>query len=314
MLEELTEFKSFGTAEHIRLIIACLSNGPISVDDLNTWVSSKGSVGIPRVREVVLLLKELGLCWFHRDGVVYLTNDGVELVDASDDVAHYLGLLLFSRLSEEGILPMPSIQFDVPSGRYYFMQTAIKSRYASFRNLLVVLDVLQVSGSRFLLCPESEDAIRQMEPDWKSGMTPEQLAARLNRDREAGELAEKYVMAYERQRLGDAKARAIEQVSLTSVSAGFDIASFETSASLHYDRLIEVKAYGRDGFYFSAGELEVARRYGRQYFIYVVELNKTIEENYVPLIIQDPANYLKSCSDWRIVLDRLRITRLSNLM
>lgn len=314
MLEELTEYKSFGTAEHIRLILACLSNGPISVDDLNTWVSSKGSVGIPRVREVALLLKELGLCWLHQDEAMYLTSAGVELVGASDDAVRDLGLLLFSRLSEEGILPISLIRFDVASGRYYFTQTAIKSRYASFRNLLVVSDVLQVREHRFLLCPEAEDAIRQMEPDWKRGMTPEQLAVRMNRDREAGELAEQYVMAYERKRLGDAKAGAIEQVSLTSVSAGFDIASFETSASLHYDRFIEVKAYGRDGFYLSAGELEVARRYGRRYFIYVVELNKTIEESYIPLIIQNPANYLKSCSDWRIVPDGLRITRLSNLM
>lgn len=310
MLEELTEFKSFGTAAHIRLIFADLLKGSISIDDLNTLVSSKGSVDIPRVKAVVELLLELRLCYVLPDSTVALTSDGVKFVAAAADVAYALGLFLFSRMVEEGILLKSSVFFDVSSGRYYIKQTAIKTRYAAFRNLLVVLGALEVNGNLFMLCPEAKDVIKETEPYWRHGMTPKQLAVELNKDREAGERAERYVMDYERRRLGSAMAGAIEQVSLTSVSAGFDIASFETSASSHFDRFIEVKAYGRDGFYFSSGELETARQYGKRYLIYVVELGKIVQKDYTPLMIRDPANYLKSCVDWRITPDRLKITRL----
>lgn len=282
-------------------------------DDLNTLVCSKGSIGIPRVRAVVALLKELGLGSFLAEEAVCLSEEGMRLVSAPEDIVHGVGLILFSRMIDEGVIPTSSVLFDVPSGCYTIKQVAIKSRFAAFRNLLIVANVLEVRGSLFLICPEAESIIRGIESDWKGGMSPEQLMAKLAEDRKAGELAEQYVMAYERDRLGDDKAGKIEQVSLTSVSAGFDIASFETSASVHFDRLIEVKAYGGNGFFLSSGELEAARRYGRSYYIYVVDLSKIGQRDYAPLMIQDPANYLKTCADWRVVPDRLRITRLSSL-
>ena len=144
-------------------------------------------------------------------------------------------------------------------------------------------------------------------------MSPEQLMKQLERNEEAGELAEQFVMSYERRRLGEPKAGLVEQVSLVSVSAGFDIASFESSGSAHFDRFIEVKAYGRNGFYFSAGELDAAKRYGARYCLYIINLDRIADQGYAPHIIRDPASYFESCSEWRIVPDRLRITYLSAL-
>lgn len=313
MLEELTEFSSFGAAEHIRLILGCLSKNSASITDLTTLAYTKGSVDVPRVQEVIALLVELGICHALPGGTIALTIKGTGLVVDSDDPVHKIGLLLFLRLCETGILPISSIRFDVLRGRYFVTSTAIKSRYAAFRNLLIVSGVLEVSENLFLLCSEAEDAVKHVEPEWEGGMTPEQLAAQLNKDKEAGELAEQYVMDYEHRRLGTSTVREIERVSLMSVSAGFDIASFETSASSYFDRLIEVKAYGRNGFYLSSGELEAARQYGQRYFIYIIELSKIAQEDYIPLMIRDPVNFFKSCDDWRITPDRLKITRLPAL-
>ena len=310
MLEELTSISSFGPAEHIGIILSAIANSPRTQADLEVLVRTKGSVEIPRVGSACKLLEVLGLCKTFSDGMFAATDDGIKLVATSDDVCRKL----FVSLLQEGIIPASAILFDSNNSSYYIPSRSIRIRYAAIRNVLTTSGLLAVEGSVFILSSDLQNELQGIVRKWStSGMTPEQLNAEIERNKLAGEKAETFVMEYERERLGSERAKSIERVSLVSVSAGFDIASFEDSQSLVHDRLIEVKAYGREGFFFSLGELNAARKYGTQYCLYIVELGKIANQGYEPQIIRDPANYFDACTDWRVVPDRLKITRVTAL-
>ena len=102
-------------------------------------------------------------------------------------------------------------------------------------------------------------------------VTPEQLKQLLVICDEVGALGEQAVLFHERKRLirlGHAsKANAIERISLRSVTAGYDILSFENDG--HRRRYIEVKSTVGNGSVvdISKGEWEAAKKYGDHYYI-----------------------------------------------
>lgn len=105
----------------------------------------------------------------------------------------------------------------------------------------------------------------------KKGMSPETLMAIQAACREVGDLGEQLVLEHERRTLyalGHVRAAArVERVSLRSVGAGFDIASFESDGTTR--RLIEVKSTVGSGLVVdvSAGEWAAALRHKNKYYI-----------------------------------------------
>lgn len=312
MLEELIGFSSFGSIRGMSSIIEIVSSGRVRISDLNILSRLNGSVEIPRVLAALGLLEELGLCK-RMDGYVEPTERCRQIADNPEQIGRDVGTLLLSCLIEEGAIPSSVIFFDTQKGRYCMKRTSVKMRFAAFRNLLLDAGILSAEGDLFYFLVDDNVFLQNAVRNWRQGMTPEQLMRKLKKEKEAGEIAEKYVMDYECSRLGFPKAEKVEHVSLVSVSAGFDIASFNNPQSIVFDRLIEVKAYGSRGFYLSSGELNAARKYGNNYYLYIVNINEIAEPNYSPTIICNPIEYFSSCDDWRITPDRLRIAKLDSL-
>lgn len=88
-----------------------------------------------------------------------------------------------------------------------------------------------------------------------------------------GVLGEEWVVNYEVKRLCDAGrnrlASQVRRISTENVAAGFDVISFDPDGS---DRLIEVKTsvLSKLIFQITAHELDVAKQYGHQYWLYFV--------------------------------------------
>ena len=75
--------------------------------------------------------------------------------------------------------------------------------------------------------------------------------------------------------------------------------SFENNSSSSYDRFIEVKAISkRIEFFWSKNESEIAKLQGEKYYLYLVELSKISNPNYVPIIIANPAVTVMQSTDW----------------
>ena len=146
----------------------------------------------------------------------------------------------------------------------------------------------------------------------KKKITLEQLKAALEEDADAGEKAEEFVKRKKKKRLSsNSLIMRIRKISDVDVSAGYDLISFENDLSTEYDRFIEVKAFSnRKGFYWSSNELEVAKLKGRHYYLYLVDLTKISNSDYIPVIISDPAKSVMKSSDWLVEPETYHVRRI----
>ena len=102
-----------------------------------------------------------------------------------------------------------------------------------------------------------------------------------------GKEAEEFVINFEEKRLSNKK---IEWLSSYVVNAGFDIVSYDNEMDVNHNRFIEVKSYTGESptFYWSKNEIKEAKRRMKTYWIYLVDRNKLLDENYAPIMINDP--------------------------
>ena len=125
-----------------------------------------------------------------------------------------------------------------------------------------------------------------------------------------GEEAEKFVLAFEKKRL---EGKPVEWIAEYIVNEGYDIASYNEMNDMRYNRFIEVKSY--DGpkpyFYWSRNEYTVAKRKKQEYWLYLVNRSEMNDENYKPLMLQDPFNGILKNDDWDKQVDKYIIKFIS---
>lgn len=309
MLEELTAYKTFGSAIHLTEMARVIATAPCTVADLFVIADSNNSVEIPRIKAAIALLKELGLCSIEESKII--GNDNLEtIVESPQSSGIEIGQMLLRRMLDEGLIPIARVRFDLDAGCGYLKQNDIALRYSQMRNYLIDAGILFAEKDRLLFNQISAEILTSRVATSEGGMSPDELAEKLKRDKKAGAEAEAFVMEFERRRLGMPLADSVRQVSLVSVSAGYDIASFESAHSTQYDRFIEVKAVGRNGFYLSANELKTAKELGKQYCLYLVDMHKKNRDGYVPEIIVNPSEYFAESVDWRVTPESYHIVRV----
>ncbi|HXT13060.1 MAG TPA: DUF3883 domain-containing protein [Candidatus Angelobacter sp.] len=133
--------------------------------------------------------------------------------------------------------------------------------------------------------------------DEGSDFTEEQLERHLMEKRILADIAESFVVNFEKERLRNAghtaESACVRQISRTRVNAGYDINSFDgQSIGLAHDRFIEVKGSGQASlrFIWTPNEMEKARRLGDNYWIYFVgEIDRKHGlVKRLPILIQNP--------------------------
>jgi hypothetical protein len=132
-----------------------------------------------------------------------------------------------------------------------------------------------------------------------TGFSEEKLREYLKEKEEVGKLGELLVKEFEIRRLSGlghaVEAKCVRGISNVRVNAGYDIESFDAaSPAVIYDRFIEVKgAKARQlRLFWSDNEITVARRLGKQYWIYFqgsIDPRNGIARD-EPILLQDPAN------------------------
>jgi len=132
----------------------------------------------------------------------------------------------------------------------------------------------------------------------------EELQEILKLKQQIGEAGEMFVLHKEKRELKDAGlekyANKVKKESKTNVSAGYDILSFDNEGQ---PKFIEVKTSNlmNNHFYMSANEWEKAKRYGKDYYIYVVILKPKPE---LVRVFRDPTNedssFIKDVNSYKI--------------
>lgn len=125
-------------------------------------------------------------------------------------------------------------------------------------------------------------------------MTEQQLKELQGIQKSIGDAGEVFVLNYERNRLSNhPRVNDVRIVGHRDVGLGYDILSLRGNSSNAPDFHIEVKTYsGEPHFFLSQGEQAAARKYGINYAVYLVDINKLHTPDYAPTIIHDPARSL----------------------
>lgn len=139
-------------------------------------------------------------------------------------------------------------------------------------DLFVQLGILSKEQSFFVL---NSDYLLHVSHPHNRVFGKEILEEILAEQNAVGELGESLSLDYEKNRLSRLGLRAesdsVVRISLTDVSAGYDIKSFAgSSLTLKHDLFVEVKARKRNisSFIMSANEIRVAKKLGSRYVIH----------------------------------------------
>lgn len=227
--------------------------------------------------------------------IVILLNDKEKLNDA-------LIVSTINYLFKKAVMDASMFYYDSVQCCYAFKNELLPLSLSGVRNVLISQGFLIPSrgtqGTRFYISPTYDALVAKHCKARHKQLSLEKLKEQLKNNELAGEKAELFVLEYEKKRLGQPLCEKVRRISEIDVSAGYDIVSFDSNKSFESDRFIEVKAVSNAGFYWSKNEYTIAKLKGDTYYLYLVDLSKTNQQDYSPHIIQNPAMNVMEAEEW----------------
>jgi len=303
MLDELKNLKtSLRHKDILYFLQSVIGHHNLSMNDLRTiWSHAPGQ----HVLDADTLLAYC-VCFdlVTSNKGVKVTEDVQNLLDDTQALSNFLLNNFIAKLFVNQILTADLFAYDIEKQKYRLKNERIPLQLAYIRNLLIDFGFLNavrtVHYTKIFVNPQYEEMIQRYCKPKKKTIDIEKLRKKIAANNMAGEKAELFVLNYEKRRIKSETLRSkIRLISDIDVCAGYDIISFDTENSNENDRFIEVKATSADlTFFLSSNELETAKLRGKNYYLYLVELQKIHENNYVPMIICNPASVLFSSEKW----------------
>lgn len=263
-------------------------------------------------RLALLLLEDLGLISVTKDRIAVL-SEGEKFFELTQiEIKKQIAKITINKLFKENLLEQKKLSIDTATGVLQIPTNAIHFDATVYVTFLQAIGCFRRVGSFFIFDDNSlREDFEKMVVQKKRKISQEELLLNLQKQQADGDAGEQFVIGFETQRLAECVLTP-KRISVIDASAGYDILSCNNSDSDTYDRYIEVKSFrGSPHFYWSSNEKRVAEVLGENYFLYLVDLSAVEQrkENYVPLIIANPA--VNICSDdWLIEPDSYRVISL----
>lgn len=258
----------------------------------------KGKLNL-NVDYAILLFEQLELVKFN-GAEIFLRNISKDISIDVNSYHAWFSRILLDFIIEEDIVSLDDIKYEDEIGKYVLPRHNISYKYACYRNLLIALEILEkCTGGNYYINELLSDLLAKQNSR-KLKFTEESLLKKLEEQRIQGEKGELFVLDYEKRRLNTKKdISKIKRISILDVTAGYDIVSFNDINSNTIDRFIEVKSYnGKPHFYWSANEIQVAKIKSKNYYLYLMDINKISDCDYIPMIICDPVSYFDNNQEW----------------
>ena len=299
--QSLYEFACIAIAEH--------TTDVTTVKSINA-LNNRSNV---KVLPCIALFEELQLLSVV-DKTITASKEGLDIVVLGQ--AAFLNLLtqkIFTYLIDSGYLNTQAISYKPNKSVSTIKKSGFPLSVAVFRNLLLDIGALKDLGSDIYEIESTyEDFFEKKVAQKHVSITLEQLKKKLERQEHQGRLAEEYVVKYEQKRLLWGKNSVkVKQISDIDVTAGYDIVSFQDNESTCIDRFIEVKSYYKTpSFFWSGNEIDTAKRLGSSYYLYLIDFEKYLLDDYEPFIICNPATVIIQSENWLIEANSIKVTQV----
>lgn len=300
--EKIEKYSDIADRDGILFVWKSMVSGVTSIESLsNLRFHYAGKINV-NVDLTLELFQTLELLEFNGDQIKFTISFLEEKINNDNDFILFFTKLLLNFLLENEYIDRSKIIFDITENSFVLLRNSIKYKYASVRNLLLSLFVIKKRFDGSYILDDYYLPLLQNNTEEKLKLDEKKLLEILELQRCNGELGEVFVLEYEIRRLSSHKTiNNIKRISNIDVAAGYDIISYNNCFSERIDRFIEVKTYsGKPHFYWSKNEISVARLKSKNYFLYLVDLNKIYNSDYEPEIISDPTTHFENCDKWLI--------------
>lgn len=304
MLEELKNLNYHGGKDGL-LFFICDVIGHNGIKTRDAEVICSHAPGKRQLSVEDLVSYCLALGWIKNEADVLMVSPGLELFLVDKDALNEeLTKSTVEQLFLGGIVDQNMFSYDSIQHSYAFKNELLPLSMSCVRNVLISQGFLipqrDSQGTRFYIAPLYDTLIAKHCKKRRAQLSLERLKKQLEDNELAGEKAELFVVEYEKKRIGHPLCEGIKRISEIDVAAGYDIVSFNSGDSPEPDRFIEVKAVSSPGFFWSKNEFEIARLKGEMYYLYLVELGRISDPEYMPEIIQNPASSVMGSDEWYV--------------
>lgn len=314
MLDDLKNLNYQGGKGGLLFFICdVIGHSDIKLSDAEVICSHAPGKRYLSVRDIISYCLTFG--WINvENDVISVVQSFATYVNDKETLNDKLICSTVEQLFTDGVLSPEMFSYDTILRLFLFKNELLPLSLSTVRNVLISQGFFTVCrdghATKFHISPIYVPLVAKHCKSKHNQISLEKLKKQLADNELAGDMAELFVMNYERKRVGQPLCQSIERISEIDVSAGYDIVSFNSIESKEPDRFIEVKAVSSKGFYWSRNEYEIAKLKGKLYFLYLVELAHVHEPEYAPEMIQDPVTTMMSSDDWFVEAESYHINRM----
>jgi hypothetical protein len=326
MHQDLFSVRSFGNAEQIKFVLRLLSESTsqLKMQSLRKYCLDY-SMQYSASFDGIISLLEIAGCISKEEENIEMLMSKEELSYLEDNLSDRLPEALISFLVKNRqireFIDLDSFDYDLINARLLIKNSSIPLLGSSIKQFLIDMGVFNLSTENKFVYELNPDFNKLFESRliphlqietsfiYDSGLTYQDFKKIQALKQEYGEQAELFVTEFEKRRLRKHPlVEKIKKISHLKVDAGYDIVSFNSIESTEFDRFIEVKSFAKKSeFYFSKNELKTAETKRGKYYLYLVDRIKAGQDDYEPIIIQDPylsvfqdEKWIKESQSWRI--------------
>jgi len=311
MLTELKRCNSIGNVDGILFLVSIMAGKErISRDEIRNRCALENNITV-NCPGAVAFFEYLRLVDTTADTVMPLPELDTLAAKSNGEIIEQLAAMSINRLVEEGIFDKDATGFDAEKGHLTIKRSAFPLAYAAVRNFLTMAGALdKEENGEICVAGNYESDWTEQLCNRRKKFTLEQLLKQQEDQSRRGLEAEEFVLGLERKRLPEL-AQKIKRISDFDVAAGYDIVSYESNETEHYDRFIEVKCYmGSPHFFWSENESDVARIKADKYILCLVDYLRMGEPGYQPEFIRNPYETIFDSDEWLVNASSYRIQKI----
>lgn len=311
MLTELKRCNSIGNVDGILFLVSIMAGKErISRDEIRNRCALENNITV-NCPGAVAFFEYLRLVDTTADTVMPLPELDTLAAKSNGEIIEQLAAMSINRLVEEGIFDKDATGFDAEKGHLTIKRSAFPLAYAAVRNFLTMAGALdKEENGEICVAGNYESDWTEQLCNRRKKFTLEQLLKQQEDQSRRGLEAEEFVLGLERKRLPEL-AQKIKRISDFDVAAGYDIVSYESNETEHYDRFIEVKCYmGSPHFFRSENESDVARIKADKYILCLVDYLRMGEPGYQPEFIRNPYETIFDSDEWLVNASSYRIQKI----
>ena len=320
LLENLRGYDNLGTPAYFWELFLKLTGGtPWDVKDVTDYFFNRIIDGKSSFDGCVPLLLETEIISISQGGILEVHHPYRNITYNPQFCRKKIleGVLLALKKSPEfiGVFTSDSISYDLINRTINIKFSAFGFRYANLRNFLIDFGFLELhpnlsstliinSAWRQFFERHFVSKIRERK------ISPEEIQSRQLQQQINGEIAERFVLGFEKTRLRGKSG--IQWIAPYDAGAGFDILSFRDKKSKDNDLFIEVKSYvgSTPYFYWTRNEIQRAGDDPDKYHIYLIDRDQIERPDYQPVIIPNPTLNILENDAWNKEIDKYYITGL----